>query len=386
MDVLNDKRIVMTLDAGGTNFVFSAVQGGNEIIEPISFKSNAHDLELCLKTIINGFQLVKDQLLSEPVAISFAFPGPADYKNGIIGRLPNLPAFNGNGVALGPMLEDHFKLPTFINNDGNLFAYGESMGGKLPFVNRLLRKNNLEKQYANLLGVTLGTGFGAGFVVNNVLCDGDNSAGGEIWLMRNFKHPSKMAEGSVSIKAVQRMYATLSGSEMQDLSPQHIYEIATGVIAGDQNAAKEAFYEMADVIAESLCNVITMVDGIIVIGGGMSGAYSLIAPRIIAHMNGTIEHLDKVKFPRLVSRVYDLEDENSLRDFLVYDNEEIDVPFSNRKVRYAREKRIGICRSGLGTSKAISLGAYAIALQNLPEPEITNRPMVKIDGLQRAML
>ena len=37
-----------------------------------------------------------------PVAISFAFPGPADYPAGIIGDLANLPAFRG-GVALGPM-------------------------------------------------------------------------------------------------------------------------------------------------------------------------------------------------------------------------------------------------------------------------------------------
>lgn len=30
----NDNRIVMTLDAGGTNFVFSAIQGGKEIADP----------------------------------------------------------------------------------------------------------------------------------------------------------------------------------------------------------------------------------------------------------------------------------------------------------------------------------------------------------------
>ena len=31
----NDNRIVMTLDAGGTNFVFSAIQGGKEIADPV---------------------------------------------------------------------------------------------------------------------------------------------------------------------------------------------------------------------------------------------------------------------------------------------------------------------------------------------------------------
>ena len=31
----NDNRIVMTLDAGGTNFVFSAIQGNKEIVVPV---------------------------------------------------------------------------------------------------------------------------------------------------------------------------------------------------------------------------------------------------------------------------------------------------------------------------------------------------------------
>lgn len=382
MNIYNDKRIVMTLDAGGTNFVFSAVQGGKEIVRPITFDSNAHNLELCLKTLINGFECVRDQLSQKPSAISFAFPGPADYKAGIIGRLPNLAAFNGDGVALGPMLEDYFKIPAFIGNDGNLFAYGEAIAGILPAVNQRLRESNVQKQYSNLLGVTLGTGFGAGFVVNNGLCEGDNSAGGEIWLSRNFKHPAKMAEGSVSIRAVQRTYAALAKTDVIDLSPQHIYEIAIGSRQGDQNAAKHAFQEMADVVAESLCNAITMIDGLIVIGGGISGAYSLIAPRIIEHMNGTIRHLDDESFPRLVSKVYDLDDERSLNRFLAYESKEISVPFSSRKVQYISEKRIGICRSRLGTSKAISIGAYAIALQKLSQAIPVAQGTTRKEGMQ----
>jgi glucokinase len=381
MDILNDHRIVMTLDAGGTNFVFSAVRGGKEIVQPITFSSNAHNLQLCMETILHGFERVKEQLSSEPVAISFAFPGPADYKAGIIGKLPNLAAFNGEGVALGPMLEDHFKVPTFIGNDGNLFAYGEALAGTLPWINQLLREHNVQKQYSNLLGITLGTGFGAGFVVNHMLCDGDNSAGGEMWLTRNYRNPSMMAEGSVSIRAVQKAYASLANRETMQMSPQHIYEIAIGLMPGNKTAAIQAFEEMADVVAESLCNAITLIDGIIVIGGGMAGAYDLLAPRIIEHMNGTIQNLDGEQLPRLVSKVYDLDDETSLKKFLTYQSKEVTVPFSNRKVPYISEKRIGICRSKLGTSNAISLGGYAMALQKLSQPALTTNGLVKMEEI-----
>ena len=94
----HDERIVMTLDAGGTNFVFSAIQGCREIVEPICLPAASDDLERCLSVLVEGFLEVEKRLPKLPVAISFAFPGPADYEHGIIGDLPNFPAFRG-GVA-----------------------------------------------------------------------------------------------------------------------------------------------------------------------------------------------------------------------------------------------------------------------------------------------
>ena len=112
-----DERVVMTLDAGGTNFIFSAMRGCREIIAPVRMKAVTDDLRKCLETLVGGFREVLSKLETVPVAISFAFPGPADYRNGVIGHLPNFPAFSGGGVALGPYLEDVFGLPVFINND-----------------------------------------------------------------------------------------------------------------------------------------------------------------------------------------------------------------------------------------------------------------------------
>ena len=162
-----DNRVVITLDAGGTNLVFGAMQANKFIVEPITMPSNADDLDKCLATMVEGFQAVIDKLEAKPVAISFAFPGPADYPNGIIGGyLPNFPSFR-EGVALGPFLEYKFGIPVFINNDGDLFAYGEALGGALPEVNAKLEALGCPKRYKNLVGYTFGTGFGIGVVVNN---------------------------------------------------------------------------------------------------------------------------------------------------------------------------------------------------------------------------
>jgi len=106
---MHDERVVMTLDAGGTNFLFSAIRGFKEITTPILKKAVTDDLPRCLSVLVEGFQEVKNNLSVEPVAISFAFPGPADYQNGVIGDLPNFPAFRG-GVPLAAFLEEHFGI------------------------------------------------------------------------------------------------------------------------------------------------------------------------------------------------------------------------------------------------------------------------------------
>ena len=87
----NDGRIILTLDAGGTNFLFSAIKNGSIIGKPLRFPANASTLDEMLDKIVLGFQSLMDDLNEKVSAISFAFPGPADYEQGIIGDLENLP-------------------------------------------------------------------------------------------------------------------------------------------------------------------------------------------------------------------------------------------------------------------------------------------------------
>ncbi|MDN3669827.1 ROK family protein [Echinicola jeungdonensis] len=365
MNIYKEERVVMTLDAGGTNFVFSAFQGGKELIKPFVMPSHANDLQKCLDTIVEVFKAIRGQIKGEVASISIAFPGPADYKKGIIGDLPNFPAFKA-GVPLKDMLEGLFGLPTFINNDGDLFAFGESVAGMLPEVNQKLQSLGINREYKNLFGVTLGTGFGGGMVINNQLNTGDNSASSEIWLTRNPIHHHLIAEEGVSIRAIQNVYQEEAGIKC-DFSPKDIYEIALGEKEGDQAAAQKAFDNMAFVIAEALANAMTLIDGLIVIGGGLAGASNLIVPKVIQHLNGTIENGKGEKIPRLVSKVYNADDPQSWKEFVADHELEIEVPFTNKKVSYRPEKRIALGLSRLGTNRAVAIGAYAFALSQLDE-------------------
>lgn len=364
MNLQQDKRIVLTLDAGGTNFVFSAVQGGEEIVEPVTLPASGDNLEKSLTNIVEGFNQVKKKLTSPPLAISFAFPGPAEYPEGVIGDLANLKAYRG-GVALGPMLENKFDIPVFINNDGDLFAYGEAINGFLPEINQKLKDYGSPKQYSNLFGLTLGTGFGGGIVRNGELFIGDNSAAGEIWLVRNKKHPRCFAEEGASIRAVLRVYKELSSDTNENLTPKDIYDIANGTIPGNQEAAKAAFSELGEVVGDALANALTLFDGLVVIGGGLIGAADYILPAIIDELNSSVESMTGEKFPRIVVKAFNLEDKKNMEAFLQGAKREIQIPLSDQNMVYDPLKRVGLGLSRLGTSKAVSIGAYAFALNKL---------------------
>jgi glucokinase len=367
MHLDQDKRIVMTLDAGGTNLVFSAIRANQEIVDPITLRSNAHDLTLCLAAIVEGFTKVREILPEAPVAISFAFPGPCDYPAGIVGDLGNLPAFRG-GVALGPMLEERFQIPVFLNNDGDLFAYGEAIAGFLPYVNERLKSVGSSKRYRNLLGITLGTGFGGGIVRKGELFIGDNAAAGEIWLMRGKLHPKCFVEESISIRAVQRVYAAHSKVKHDVLpTPKEIFNFANGSGPGDRQAALRAFEELGEAVGDAMANAITLIDGLVVIGGGLSAAASLFLPRLVDELNGGIENLAGQVISRLELKAFDLEDDASMDAFLEGEAKYISVPGTDRKVPYDPLKRIGVGLSRLGTSRAVAVGAYAYALHVLDQ-------------------
>lgn len=359
-----DSRVVMTLDAGGTNFVFSAISGCREIVEPVRLDAVNDDTDRCLATLVEGFRMIEAKLEEKPVAISFAFPGPADYEHGIIGDLPNFPCFRG-GVAMGPFLAETFGIPVFINNDGNLFAYGEALAGTLPAINAELREAGSSKQYKNLLGITLGTGFGGGVVIGGTLLTGDNGCGGDVWLMKNSKYPDLIAEESVSIRAVKRVYHENAPEDGRDLTPKDIFDIAEGTLEGNRDAAMTSFAELGTVAGMSIAHALDIVDGIVVIGGGLAGAHRYIIPAMVEALNSSLGTMSGNRFPCLQMKVLDLTDPKGKAEFLSDRSELVNVPTTQKNARYSYEKKTGVAVSALGASKAISLGAYTYALSQI---------------------
>lgn len=345
--------------------MFSALQRGKPVIEEVVKPANADNLELCIQTMKDGFQEVSEKVEGSPVAISFAFPGPADYPRGIIGDLNNLPAFRG-GVPLKSILEEAFDVPVFINNDGDLYAYGEALGGVLPEINQALEVAGSQKRYRNLVGLTLGTGFGGGIVQDGRLLIGDNSTAAEVWLFSNRYNTEVNAEDVVSTRAIQRVYAREAGIEYpNELMPKDVFDIATGAREGNRQAALEAYRATGRALGDTIANLLTLIDGIVVIGGGITGAKELYMPAVMEELGSDYHPSNTEKLPRLVQRIFNLDEEADRNSFYADYSKELPIPGTNKTIAYDPMPRLAVATSRIGASRAISLGAYAFALSSI---------------------
>ncbi len=151
-------------------------------------------------------------------------------------------------------------------------------------------------------------GWRAGIIRDGELFIGDNSGAGEIWLLRNKLSPMLNVEDHASIRGVKKIYSDFVGlSEEETPEQKELYEIAKGEKEGNSDAALKAFKDMSEVCGDAISNAITLIDGLIVIGGGLSGASDVFLQYIVGEMNRSYANKDGSQFRRLVQQVYNLE-------------------------------------------------------------------------------
>ena len=147
--------------------------------------------------------------------------------------------------------------------------------------------------------------------------------------------------------------------------PTLIFDIGNGKAPGNREAAREAFRQLGEVVGDAMAQSLTLLDALAVIGGGISGAWPLFLPAIVDEMNSTYQKPGGGTFRRLAQFAYNLEDSAQLDAFLKGDKREVTVPGSGRRIAYDPLPRIGVGLSKLGTSEAVTIGAYAFALRQL---------------------
>jgi predicted NBD/HSP70 family sugar kinase len=177
--------------------------------------------------------------------------------------------------------------------------------------------------------------------------------------------PGIIVEDGVAIRAVKRVYGEKSGNPDHGLEPKDICEIADGTREGDREAAKEAFATLGRIAGAAISTAVTIIDGLVVIGGGISAASRWIMPALLEEMRSKLHTLGGDEVNLVQMKVYDLENADEFKLFAKGEVKKVKVYGEDRYVDYDSQKRIGIAISKLGASKAVSVGAYAFALSEL---------------------
>jgi glucokinase len=283
-------RLYIGMDIGGTNILAALVDESGLILrseKTLTPRDSNSDVVVAAieKSIVDVME--KAGIESDDLAaVGIAVPGVVDTKKGYVAITPNLSL---GGVSLGPRLQERFKTPITLGNDGNLGALGETWLGSA-------RKSK------STLYICVGTGIGGGLVLQGKLWRGRRESAGEIGHMIMQMGGPKCGCGNLgclealaSRTAIERDIRAAIGagrnSAIFELSGGDSGIIRSGAIRKALEASDELVSEVvrraAEVLGHACVNVRHLIDpDLIVLGGGMIEAcadYILpVVQRIIA--------------------------------------------------------------------------------------------------------
>jgi glucokinase len=155
------KEKIIGIDLGATNIRGAIVeQQSLSEIKSQRIRSNGSAEE-----VLDDVFILTDKLINDDVAaIGIGVPSVVDVDEGIVYDVQYIPSWKE--VHLKKYMETRYKIPVFVNNDANCFALGEYYFGK-------------GQGYNSMIGLTVGTGVGAGIIINKKLYAGRNCGAGE---------------------------------------------------------------------------------------------------------------------------------------------------------------------------------------------------------------
>jgi glucokinase len=161
---------IIGLDIGGTKTAVVAGDRRGNILQREQFATEAaRGFSDCYARIRESMARVVLSVQGPPRAVSVSVGGPLDVLKGIVKSPPNLPGWVD--IPLKEMLARDFRVPVFVEHDGNAGALAEWYFGA-------------GKGFRNIVFVTMGTGFGAGLILDGRLYRGTSDVAGEIGHVR----------------------------------------------------------------------------------------------------------------------------------------------------------------------------------------------------------
>jgi glucokinase-like ROK family protein len=289
-------HFIIGIDLGGTK-IFGAVADLNgDILQELYFEHHQTRSVESLQVVchvIDELQRVATQKGLPVRGIGIGVPGIIIPETGVVSFAP---ALEWQDFPLKARLQERYSYPIVIENDVNLAALGEVWFGL---------QDCGEK---NVVLIAIGTGIGAGIVINGSVYSGIHHMAGEIgYLLLDRSHLGQKYPGFGAFEQLA------SGTGIADrarlaVADQYSVEQRKSLTAEDvfsaarrhERWAETILSDTVDYLAQAIAAIAVMYDpGVILLGGGVSRSADLLIDPILQRLEGVIPILPKLLVSRL---------------------------------------------------------------------------------------
>ena len=289
---------VIGIDLGGTKMYGAVADLSGNIQHEISIPTNSNGAEQNLELLISLIQKLLDvprpdgQMIR---GIGLGLPGVTLSREGIVTWVPSL---GWRDMPIKSILEERFGNSVFIENDVNLIALGEQNFGA-------------GKGVHNLVCVAVGTGIGAGIIINQSLYRGFNQASGEIGYLlpdvnalgRNYDEFGALENltSGLGVARRAREYFVANNIPLPDeeLTAEDVFSAARDGKIWAQKITQDTI----DLLSMTIANISALLNPeMIILSGGVIRSADMLIEPIRQRIQGTIPFLPRIEVSVLGSR------------------------------------------------------------------------------------
>ena len=282
------KTLVLGLDLGGTKIAAGVVESTGKLLSAVRLPTPASGVNEDLAGLFNAAQsAVASAGVSWPAlrAVGVGVPGAFDPATETVWA-PNLPGWGT--VPLKRLLEKTLRRPTFIEGDRNVQALAETwLASGLP------AQAGAKQKIRNLVFLTVGTGIGAGIIVEGRVVSGTRGlAGAAGWLAVQSGWRAEFARvGCLEALSAGPAVARIALGALREDPRSFFGDLATrqrkwGRVTGEvvveaarrgDPTARRVLERAGDDLGRGVANLVSLLNPeMVVVGGGLAGAGELL--------------------------------------------------------------------------------------------------------------
>jgi glucokinase-like ROK family protein len=263
---------VIGIDMGVTHLGLVVTDFSAHVLKEIEYPFVvANGPKLCLPQINQYLNDLLSQLninIKQISAVGMDVPGPVITEAGVVSSPPIMPGWDGYPIRTH--LEDLWKVPVSIGNDAELGALGEWAYGA-------------GRGERNLVYIKVGTGVGAGLMLDGRMYRGTTGTAGEIGHVTiqengplctcgNYGCLEAMAGGNAIARKAREAVEAGKRTQLSTIQPEkiHAVDVAAAAQHGDL-VAQQIITEAGNYLGIAVASLINFINpSMVVIGGGVS--------------------------------------------------------------------------------------------------------------------